>query len=240
MISGVIYYIIFSLNLLIFSIIFLPLFFLPRSIGLMILRFWARVSQSILYYLCEIDFEIYGEEFIPKGKALIASKHQSTWETINFLHILDQPPIMILKKELLFIPFFGQYAIKFGNIAINRKAGISAIKDMVRKARKSKDQNRSILIFPEGTRSAINSDPEYKRGILALYKNLEIPCVPVALNSGLFWPKDKLKKQPGKILVEFLSPIQPGLSDDDFMRLLQTRIEDATNRLIKSQQEGLF
>ena len=236
MIRSSIYYIIFSLNLLIFSIIFLPLFFLPRSMGLLVLTFWARVSQSILFYLCEVDFEVYGQEYIPKERALIASKHQSTWETINFLHILDQPPVMILKKELLFIPFFGQYALKFGNIAINRKAGVSAIKDMVKKAKKSRDQNRSILIFPEGTRSAINSDPEYKRGILALYKNLKIPCVPVALNSGLFWPKNKFMKNPGKISVEFLKPIEPGLSDDDFMRQLQTRIEDTTDVLIKKHE----
>ena len=236
MIRSLIYYIIFSLNFLIFSIIFLPLFFLPRSMGLLVLTFWARVSQSILFYLCEVDFEVYGQEYIPKKRALIASKHQSTWETINFLHILDQPPVMILKKELLFIPFFGQYALKFGNIAINRKAGVSAIKDMVKKAKKSRDQNRSILIFPEGTRSAINSDPEYKRGILALYKNLKIPCVPVALNSGLFWPKNKLMKKPGKISVEFLKPIEPGLEDDEFMRQLQTRIEDTTNILIKKHE----
>ena len=236
MIRALIYYIVFSLNLLIFSIIFLPLFFLPRSMGLLVLTFWARVSQSILFYLCEVDFEVYGREYIPKERALIASKHQSTWETINFLHILDQPPVMILKKELLFIPFFGQYALKFGNIAINRKAGVSAIKDMVKKAKKSRDQNRSILIFPEGTRSAINSDPEYKRGILALYKNLKIPCVPVALNSGLFWPKNKFMKNPGKISVEFLKPIEPGLSDDDFMRQLQTRIEDTTDVLIKKHE----
>ena len=236
MIRSLIYYIIFSLNLLIFSIIFLPLFFLPRSMGLLVLTFWARVSQGILFYLCEVDFEVYGQEYIPKKRALIASKHQSTWETINFLHILDQPPVMILKKELLFIPFFGQYALKFGNIAINRKAGVSAIKDMVKKAKKSRDQNRSILIFPEGTRSAINSDPEYKRGILALYKNLKIPCVPVALNSGLFWPKNKLMKKPGKISVEFLKPIEPGLEDDEFMRQLQTRIEDTTNILIKKHE----
>ena len=236
MIRALIYYIVFSLNLLIFSIIFLPIFFLPRSMGLLVLTFWARVSQSILFYLCEVDFEVYGQEYIPKERALIASKHQSTWETINFLHILDQPPVMILKKELLFIPFFGQYALKFGNIAINRKAGVSAIKDMVKKAKKSRDQNRSILIFPEGTRSAINSDPEYKRGILALYKNLKIPCVPVALNSGLFWPKNKFMKNPGKISVEFLKPIEPGLSDDDFMRQLQTRIEDTTDVLIKKHE----
>ncbi len=233
MIKGVLYYIIFALNLFIFSIIFLPLFFLPRSIGLMVLRFWAKISQTILYYLCKVDFEIHGKEFIPKERVLIASKHQSTWETINFLHILDKPPVMILKKELLFIPFFGQYALKFGNIAINRKVGTSAIKDMLKKAKKTKDLGRSILIFPEGTRSAINSEPEYKRGVLALYKNLEIPCVPVALNSGLFWPKNKLKKKSGKILIEFLQPIQPGLSDNDFMMVLQTRIEDATKRLME-------
>jgi len=229
---SLLYYLLFSINLLIFSVVFLPLFVLPQSIGLKVLKVWAITSQKILNIFCKINYEVRGYDKIPHGKVLIASKHQSTWETINFLHITDIPPIMILKKELLFIPFFGLYALKFGNIAINRKIGLSSIKYMVKKAKKSLTNGRHILIFPEGTRRDIDAEPNYKRGILALYKNLKIPCVPVALNSGLYWPRNKINKSPGKIIVEFLDPIPPGLSDNEFMEVLSQKIEIRSRELI--------
>jgi 1-acyl-sn-glycerol-3-phosphate acyltransferase len=232
LIRSLLYYLLFSINLLTFSLVFLPLFILPQSIGLKVLKIWAITSQKILNILCKINYEVRGYDKIPQEKVLIASKHQSTWETINFLHIIDIPPIMILKKELLFIPFFGLYALKFGNIAINRKIGVSSLKSMVKKARKSLTNGRHILIFPEGTRRAIDADPNYKRGILALYKNLGIPCVPVALNSGLSWPKNKIIKNPGKIIVEFLDPIPPGLNDKEFMETLSQKIENRSKELI--------
>lgn len=232
LIRSLLYYLLFSINLLIFSVVFLPLFVLPQSIGLKVLKVWAVISQKILNVFCKINYEVRGYDKIPHGKVLIASKHQSTWETINFLHITDIPPIMILKKELLFIPFFGLYALKFGNIAINRKIGLSSIKYMVKKAQKSLTNGRHILIFPEGTRREIDAEPNYKRGILALYKNLKIPCVPVALNSGLYWPRNKINKIPGKIIVEFLDPIPPGLSDSEFMEVLSQKIEIRSRELI--------
>ncbi|MEL0184747.1 MAG: lysophospholipid acyltransferase family protein [Hyphomicrobiales bacterium] len=232
LIRSLLYYLLFSINLLTFSLVFLPLFILPQSIGLKVLKIWAITSQKILNILCKINYEVRGYDKIPQEKVLIASKHQSTWETINFLHITDIPPIMILKKELLLIPFFGLYALKFGNIAINRKIGVSSLKSMVKKARKSLTNGRHILIFPEGTRRAIDADPNYKRGILALYKNLGIPCVPVALNSGLSWPKNKIIKNPGKIIVEFLDPIPPGLNDKEFMETLSQKIENRSKELI--------
>tara|TARA_Y100000590_G_scaffold463233_1_gene629485 strand:+ start:3501 stop:4124 length:624 start_codon:yes stop_codon:yes gene_type:complete len=206
---------------------------MPTRIGLKVLKIWAKVSQKILQYVCSIDYEVIGKENIPKSKVIIASKHQSAWETLNFIHILENMPIMILKKELLLIPFFGIYAMKFGNIAIDRKVGSSALKRMVEKAESTMTNNRPILIFPEGTRQDIDSNGKYKRGVLYLYKNLGIPCVPVALNSGKYWPKNTIKKNPGKISIEFLNPIEPGLNDQDFMKKLQTSIEKSTKELLK-------
>ena len=229
---SLLYYLLFLLNLLVFCITFLPLFVMPRSIGLKVLSIWAKLSQKLLFYSCKIDFEVIGRDKIPNQKILIASKHQSAWETINFIHILNETPIMIFKKELLFIPLFGLYALKFGNIAINRKVGSYAIKDMVKKAKKTLRNNRPILIFPEGTRQGILSESSYKRGILALYKNLNIPCVPVALNSGKYWPRNTLKKVPGKITVEFLDPIPPGMADDQFMEILKDQIDTASKKLL--------
>lgn len=229
---SLLYYLLFSLNLLVFCIVFLPLFIMPRSIGIRVLRIWARLSQEILFYSCKIDYEVIGINKIPNQKILIASKHQSTWETINFIHILSQTPIIMFKKELLFIPLFGLYALKFGNIAINRKVGSYAIKDMIKKAKKTLQNNRPILIFPEGTRQDILSESSYKRGILALYKSLNIPCVPVALNSGKYWPRNTIKKIPGKITVEFLDPIPPGMADDQFMKILQDQIDTASKKLL--------
>ena len=211
----------------------LPLFMMPRWVGLKILKIWAKVSQKILLYVFSIDYEIIGIENIPKGKVIIASKHQSAWETINFIHILENMPIMILKKELLLIPFFGIYAMKFGNIAIDRRVGVSALKMMVERAKSTMGNNRPILIFPEGTRQDIHSKANYKRGIVYLYKNLGIPCVPVALNSGKYWPRNTIKKNPGKITVEFLKSIEPGLDDGDFMKKLQTSIENSTDKLLE-------
>ena len=124
------------------------------------------------------------------------------------------------------------YALKFGNIAINRKVGSYAIKDMIQKAKKTLRNNRPILIFPEGTRQGILSESSYKRGILALYKNLDIPCVPVALNSGKYWPRNTLKKVAGKITVEFLDPIPPGMADDQFMKILKDQIDTASKKLL--------
>ena len=229
---SLLYYLLFSLYFLGFGIVFLPLFIMPKSIGISVMRFWARSSQKLLFYLCKIDFEVIGMDKIPNQKFIIASKHQSAWETINFIHILKEAPIMIFKRELLFIPFFGLYALKFGHIAINRKVGLSSIKSMIKKAKETLDNNRPILIFPEGTRQDILSESTYKRGILALYKSLNIPCVPVALNSGKYWPKNSIKKIPGKITVEFLDQIPPGIDDNEFMRILKEQIDTASKRLI--------
>jgi 1-acyl-sn-glycerol-3-phosphate acyltransferase len=236
LIRSIIYYFLFIVNLVLFCIICLPLFILPQKTGLKLLKLWAKSSQYILLYTCKIDFEVRGKENIPNHKALIASKHQSTWETINYLHILEDP-IMILKKELILIPFFGLYAIKFGNIAIKRSSGSKALKELIQRTKRIKKNKRPIIIFPEGTRQKPSNAADYKRGVFALYKNLNIPCIPVALNSGIYWPKNQLRKIPGKIIIEFLDPIDPGLTSSKFMSELESRIENATKKLVVESKE---
>ena len=138
----------------------------------------------------------------------------------------------MLKRELLWIPCYGWYARKAGMIPIDRGAGATALKAMLRRARAVMAQGRSILIFPEGTRTAVGTKRAYHPGVAALYTQLELPVVPVALNSGLFWPRRSFLKRPGRIVVEALAPLPPGLERRTFLTELQSRIETATERLV--------
>jgi len=162
---------------------------------------------------------------------LVASKHMSMWDTMALYLVLDQPAI-VLKRELLRIPFYGWYVWKATAIAIDRAAGASALRKMSAAARQVLDQGRPILIFPEGTRQKPGAPPDYKPGVAGLYALSGVTCVPVALNSGVYWTG--FLKRPGTIVLEFLEPIAPGLKRDAFMGLLESRIETATNRLLSS------
>ena len=137
-----------------------------------------------------------------------------------------------MKAELRWIPFYGWFSVKFGHILIQRGRAAAALKAMIRDARERAAQGREILIFPEGTRSVPGSAPDYKPGVVALYEGLELPCVPVALNSGLYWPRRRLIRYPGTIVVEILEPLPAGLSRTAFKRELQRCIEQASSRLI--------
>jgi 1-acyl-sn-glycerol-3-phosphate acyltransferase len=153
----------------------------------------------------------------------------SMWDTMALYLVLDQPAI-VLKRELLRIPFYGWYVWKATAIAIDRAAGASALRKMSAAARRVLDEGRPILIFPEGTRQKPGAPPDYKPGVAGLYALLDAECVPVALNSGVYWTG--FLKRPGTIVLEFLEPIAPGLKRDAFMSLLENRIETATNRLL--------
>ena len=231
-IRSALYQIAFLTNLALFCLAFLPLFVLPRRAGIPVLRLWARSSEWLLATLCGLRFEIRGREHMPTGAALVASKHQSAWETIAFLHILPDPAV-VLKKELTWLPLFGWYAVKFGNLALDREGGGSALRRLLRSARAVAEERRPIVIFPEGTRRAPGAPPDYLRGVVALYHSLKVPCVPVALNSGLYWPRRSWRKRPGVIIVEFLPAIEPGLAPRAFLPELQARIETATARLVE-------
>jgi len=200
-------------------------------------RFWERVALAGLKLMVGLDHEVRGLAHLPGKPAIIAAKHQSAWETLAF-HALVPEVAIGLKEELTRIPVFGWYLMKAGNIRIDRGAAARALRSLVEGARRAKGQGLSVLIFPEGTRRGPDDPPDYKPGVAALYSTLELPVVPVALNSGLFWPRRSAVKRPGRIAVEFLEPIPPGLDRKTFMRLLEERIETATARLVAEARAG--
>jgi 1-acyl-sn-glycerol-3-phosphate acyltransferase len=211
----------------------LPLLLMPAGTVLAAARIWARVVLFGLKWIAGTGIELRGK--LMDRHVLVASKHFSMWETIAFLSLLPRPAI-VLKQSLLGIPFYGWYARKMRMIAIDRSAGAKAIRLMAAEARRALDDNRPVVIFPEGTRKKPGAAPDYKPGVAALYALLGVPCVPVAHNSGLFWTG--FWKRPGTIVVEFLDPIPPGLSRQRFTKQLQTRIETATNRLLDEGRQG--
>lgn len=207
------------------STLYLPLLLLPQRVMWFFARFWARATLFLAHHVCGIRMEIRGDEHRLKGNAIFAAKHQSAFETIALTALLEKPAF-VLKKELLYIPLFGMYLAKVGCVAIDRKAGASAIKRMVKSARDKLEQGHSIVIFAEGTRtSPDNESPTYHPGVAALYTQLGVPCVPVALNSGLCWGRKAVLKTPGLVTIEFLPPIPAGKDRKTFMAELKHEVE---------------
>jgi 1-acyl-sn-glycerol-3-phosphate acyltransferase len=229
---SLVFNIIFYVNLIFFLVLGFWCFFIPRKAAIRALQLWASTSLWWLEVLVGLKFEVRGQEHIPKGPALVAGKHQSTWETFAVLPLVDDPA-MVLKRELTYIPLFGWFIFKFKMIPVERNAGASALKKMIAAAKHAVADGRQILVFPEGTRRAPGALPDYKPGAAALYLNLKVPCVPMALNSGIFWPRRTFSKYPGIIVVEFLPPIQPGLDRKAFSSRLVTELEAATKRLVE-------
>jgi 1-acyl-sn-glycerol-3-phosphate acyltransferase len=239
---SLIYNVLFYLMLACWIIVAIPTFVMPRSCIMSIARGWARSSIWLLRVVCNVRVEYRGLEKIPKGPLLVASKHQSMWETFALLQFFDQP-LYILKRELTLIPFFGWYLIKAGMIAVDRRAGGRALLKMVRQASEAVRRGRQLIIFPEGTRRPVGAPPQYKPGVAQLYASCRVDCLPVALNSGLFWPRRTFMRYPGTLVVEFLDPVPPGLARDEFLTRISAVIEDATARLVevaRREQEQLF
>lgn len=218
----------FNLWTLVLGILYLPLLLCPPQVVAVAARFWVRGGFVLLRLVCGLSYRVEGE--VPKGAALVASKHQSTLETFAFRLILEDPAV-ILKKELLRIPIFGWYLGKTGVIAIDRAAGMKALKAMVKGAEDAAAAGRQVLIFPEGHRHDVGSAPEYHTGVAMVYAGLGLPCVPVALNSGLFWGRGSLAKRPGEAIIRFLPAIEPGLDRKTFMARLEAAIEPAAAQL---------
>jgi 1-acyl-sn-glycerol-3-phosphate acyltransferase len=209
----------------------LPLLLAPRKAMVAVGRLWQRGVQSLLATLAGLTYEVRGRERIPPTPAVFAFKHQSAWETL-VLHLLFADPAITLKRELTQIPLFGWYLTHAGMIGIDRAGGGRALRALIDDCRAALARGSSIVIFPEGTRAPVGERNPYQPGIAALYRHLGCPVVPVALNSGLFWRRRGFIKRPGRIVVEFLPPIEPGLDRDAFMAELEHRIEGATERLI--------
>ena len=221
----------FYLNTLVFLIIALPTFFLPYQAIVEVAKAWGRVNLVLLRVIAGVDFELRGREKIPPGAVIVAAKHQSAWETFALLHLFDSPTF-IMKRELQWIPIFGWLTIKGRMVAVDRRAGSQALVQMAERARVELARGRQLIIFPEGTRRPVGAEPRYKYGVSYLYAAEGVPCLPVALNSGVFWPRRSILRRPGTVVVEILDPIPPGLDKEDFIRRLQDEIETATARLV--------
>ena len=227
----------FYLSTLFWMIVALPTFLMPYWGIVTVAKMWGRTSLVLLRYVAGIDYEIRGLEKVPPGAAIVAAKHQSAWETFALLTCFADPAF-ILKRELQWIPIFGWFTIKGRMVPVDRRKGTQAIPAMIERARIELARGRQLLIFPEGTRRPAGAEPRYRYGVALIYGGNSVPCVPVALNSGLFWPRRSLRMRPGKVLVEILDPIAPGLDRDEFFALVQDKIETATARLIAEAQRN--
>ena len=225
----------FYVNTLIYLIAALPTFFMPYRAILAVATSWGRTNLVLLRVVAGIDYEIRGRDKLPKGPIIVAAKHQSAWETFSLLPLFDNP-VFILKRELQWIPIFGWLTIKGRMVPVDRGGGAHALSAMIERARIELALSRQLIIFPEGTRRPAGAEPRYKYGVAHLYVAEGVPCVPIALNSGLFWPRRSLRMRPGTVLVEILDPIQPGLDKEAFFKKLQHEIETATARLIAESQ----
>jgi 1-acyl-sn-glycerol-3-phosphate acyltransferase len=223
-IRSAIFNVLFYVNLALFLVLGSWFFFTPRKWSIRALQTWARSSIFLLRIITGTRMEVRGAEHIPSGPCLVAGKHQSFWETFAILPLLDDPA-MVLKKELTYIPFFGWFIYKFRMIPVERSAGTQALKTMMERAQAEVAAGRQIVIMPEGTRRAPDDPPAYKPGAAAVYGKLGVPCVPFALNSGLFWPRRQFLRRPGTIVISFLEPIPPGLPRKVFQPRLEAAIE---------------
>ena len=194
-----------------------------------IIAIWPK-GCFLLLNLVGIEFEIRGESNIPSGPVLFAVKHQSTWETIFFL-FQNKDNSYVMKSELARIPFWGWYMQKGGHILVDRNGGVQSMRKMLQEAEDILNDNRSIVIFPEGTRLPPGELGSFYPGVAAIYSQLNLRVVPVAVNSGLFWPRRKFKKNPGRIIIELLPHIKPGLNRKVFMQTLRETIGTATKNL---------
>jgi 1-acyl-sn-glycerol-3-phosphate acyltransferase len=237
MLRSIIFGIAFNVTTALFLVFGSPLLLAPRSWAMAGLKVHARTTLWWLRLIVGTRMEVRGREKLPEGPLLVAAKHQSAWDTFALI-LLFRDPAVVMKSELMLIPFYGWFSRKFGMIPIRRERGPGALREMVREAKDRAAAGRSVLVFPEGTRRAPGAPPDYKPGLLLLYEGLGVPCVPLALNSGLFWPRRKLVRYPGTIVVEILDPIPPGWKRSEFKDELERRIESACRRLIEETRQA--
>lgn len=216
----------------IFLLVMVFLLPLPGRFMRTMVRGWAVAAMTILKMVVGLGFEIRGRENLPEGPVILASKHQSAWDTAVFF-LLVRDPIYVMKKELLTIPFWGWCARRSESIGVDRDGGASALKQLVADVLAAVNKGNQVIIFPEGTRTPPGTQRPYHPGIAAIYARTEVPVVPVALNSGLYWGRRSFSKLPGTVLVEFLPPMPQGLNRRAFMAELESRVETATDRLIE-------
>jgi len=221
----------FYVHTIVWLFVLLPTEVLPRIWLIRGVRLWAKFNRLALQAITGIRVELRGLENRPAGGAIYASKHQSTFETVSLLDLFSDPTF-VLKKELMSIPLFGWYAKKAEQIPIDRSAGRTAMQSMAKRAREEMARGRQLVIYPEGTRRAAGAPPSYKQGVSHLYRDLGVPLVPVALNSGLFWPRRHYIRRPGTVVIEFGEVIPAGLEREEFRAEMIRQIESISDRLL--------
>ncbi|PIW31054.1 MAG: 1-acyl-sn-glycerol-3-phosphate acyltransferase [Rhodospirillales bacterium CG15_BIG_FIL_POST_REV_8_21_14_020_66_15] len=207
----------------------------PRKVTQTNVKVWGIGVRFLLKWVVGLGWRVEGLENVPPGPCVIAAKHQSAWDTMVF-HALLPDPVYVVKKELTRIPFWGWGFYKAGCVVVDRKAGAKALKHLVQGVQVALARGSQVVIFPEGTRTAPDQRLDYHPGIAAVYRDANVPVVPVALDSGLFWGRRAALKYPGEITIKFMEPILPGLDRREFLALLQDRVEGESARLMAEKR----
>lgn len=211
------------------AIVCLPLL-TSREATRVAIRAWVRGVKTLARIICNITFRAEGRENIPAGPCIVAAQHQASFETYE-MFLEFQSPVFVLKRELSYIPVIGWYMKRAGLVHVDRGAGASAMRKMLREAQAAVDTGHQVIIFPEGTRAKPGATVSYKPGIVALYTHCDVPVIPMALNTGHIWGKTRILKRPGEIVFRYLPALPKGLSRDEMLAELRRRIEAASAEL---------
>ncbi|WP_310619273.1 lysophospholipid acyltransferase family protein [Flexibacterium corallicola] len=227
----ILFNIVFYLSTIVYLIVISPILALPRKKGLWVYPWWGLMARFQLRWIGGIKSEILDVDRIPKGGCIVAIKHQSSWEAIT-LYSLFQDSAYIIKRDLTYVPLTGWYLLKYKFITVHRGERSLTVAKMIDDAKTAINDGRTIVIFPEGTRQPLGAAPKYKLGICNLYNELGCPVIPIAVNSGAYWPRHGFFCPPGTIRAQVLPAIPPNLPQDEFMKILTESLEEASNRLL--------
>lgn len=232
MLRSTLFNIAFYANLILRMIVMTPIYFLlPRKKAFDVPRNWARANHWLMKTIVGTTFEIEGLENIPKTGCIFAPKHQSFWDTYALLPWMDDP-VYILKRELTWIPLFGWYLMKQRMIPVDRGARGKVMLEVMRRTKIEMENGRQLVIYPEGTRRPPGAEPAYRYGIARIYRDMQVPVVPIAMHPGLFWPRHSTKRYPGHFKIRILPAIQPGMDPDAFFAHLIETLEQASDELL--------
>jgi len=207
-----------------------PLWLAPRAWQRRVPPIWLALVYWSEKYVLGLDYEVVGRENLPPPPYIAALKHQSAWETMKLYRIFGNPAI-VLKKELMDLPLWGRYAKAMDMVPVDRSKGSEAVRHMTDSAKQILIDKRPLVVFPQGTRVAVGQKRPYKFGVIKLYEALNVPVVPVALNAGVFWPRNAFWKRPGKITVEILPAIPPGRDGKEVFEELERVLEQRSDAL---------
>ncbi len=245
-IRSALFWVVYATSTIVYGLFSPLLFLLPMARRYPIVMSWTRLNLAALKWICGIDYRVEGRENLPEGPAIVMSKHSSTWETMALVQVL--PPVAwVLKKELMYIPFFGWGLAALDHIAIDRKAGRNAVKQVVDQGTACLKAGRWVVIFPEGTRVQPGKKGRYKLGGGVLAEQSGYPVVPIAHNAGFFWPREQFIKYPGLITIRIGPVIDPkGMSATEVIAAVENWIEgemaelnrDARRQLLERMRKG--